>query len=81
MNEARDSDVAYVSGIWHSWHLAKVLMHGLELKGFNETLEMLEKGLKKVYDLYGKETLEWVVKIMFEEFQKQLSGSGVVVVN
>jgi hypothetical protein len=56
-------------------------MHGLELKGFNETLEMLEKGLKKVYDVYGKETLEWVVKIMFEEFQRCLGDLGVVVVN
>jgi hypothetical protein len=81
MNEARASDIAYVSGTWHSWHLAKVLIHGLELKRFNETLEVLEKGMKRIYEIYGKETLEWVVKIMFEEFQRQLGNSGVVVVN
>jgi len=81
MNEARASDVAYVSGTWHPWHLAKVLIHGMELKGFNETLEVLEKGMKRIYEVYGKETLEWVVKILFEEFQRQLGSSGVVVVN
>ena len=79
MNEARASDVAYASGTWHPWHLAKVLMHGMGLKGFNETLEVLERGMKRIYDTYGKETFEYLVRIMFEEFQRQLNSSGVVV--
>lgn len=81
MDEARASDVAYASGTWHPWHLAKILMHGMELREFNETLEALERGMKRIYEVYGKGTFEWLIRIMFEEFQKRLGDLGVVVVN
>jgi len=72
VREGSNSDRAYMLGAWHPSHLLRVLLSGFGLKGVNEVLEVLERGLKRIYEEQGEEVFERVVGVMFGEVFRQL---------
>jgi hypothetical protein len=57
IREKSVSDRAYVLGVWHPMYLLRVMMSGLGLSGVNDVLEVMERGLRRIYEEQGRRCL------------------------
>lgn len=64
LENVMQADFAYSKGIFHPWTLTKVLVYGIELKSFAELYEILEKGLRAVYETCPREVFLKLVSIL-----------------
>ena len=64
LENVMQADFAYSKGSFHPWILTKVLVYGIELKSFAELYEILEKGLRAVYETCPREVFLKLVSIL-----------------